>query len=72
VLPGTRKFSDDDIVHVLSEALDVYAKVTENYDLDENERMVVLQTAIAMVGKREITGTQAQILSQVAGMESLT
>lgn len=72
MLPGTRKFTDDDVVHVLTESLDVYAKVTEKYELDENEKMVVLQTAIAMVGKREITGTQAQILSQVAGMESVT
>jgi hypothetical protein len=55
LLPGKRTFSDSDVEQVLGESLDVYAKVCDKYpDLSDNERMILLQTAINMVGKRDV------------------
>lgn len=57
MLPGTRTFSDDDIVTTVREALTVFDKVDAIEDgIPDELRPLVFQTIVNMVGNRQIVG----------------
>lgn len=54
MLPGTRTFSDADIVQTISECLAVYDQLSEDDGIPDELRPLVFQTIVNMVGNRQV------------------
>lgn len=56
MLPGTRTFSDADIVQTVRECVAVYDQLNGDEEIPAELRPLVFQTIVNMIGNRQVAG----------------